>query len=162
MYRKLMIGSGLVATAVTVGYTVALVMARQDGLGEGIEVSARASGIAVCAILGLALLSGVAWIAQTANRESAKRDIAPVVVETLTANTDVLAAAVAEQLSGRLDELLNDAVDRGHARVVASVRDIVTSELIAEELNSAVRRAHRYGMITEASGRASVATLRRT
>lgn len=157
-----MIGSGIGAALAAAGYAVAVAMAGKDGAGHGIEVSSRTGGTMLTVIVGLSLTSGAAWIVQTANRESARRDVHPVLIDAIEASSAVLAAAIADLVAERVVEKLNGMADQHHARTVASFREVITSELVAEELDAAVKRAHRYGMVAEARGRTdNVASIRR-
>ena len=89
-----MIGSGIGAAVAIVGYSVAVAMAAKDGAGNGIEVSSRTGGTMLTIIVGLALTSGAAWIVQTANRESARTDLPPVLIEAIERSASRIAEAV--------------------------------------------------------------------
>lgn len=140
VYRRVMIGTGIGAAIVTAGYAAAASLA---GL-EDVELSSRVGGICLTLILGLSLMSYSAWLVQRAE-----------------VNRDAIAEAVFERLADRIDTAVNGAADKNHARTITAFREIVTSELICEQLNAAAQRIHRYGMITEAAGRANVASIRR-
>lgn len=148
-----MIGSGVAAAIIATGYTVAVLTANQAGL----QVSSRSGGIAVCAVLGFTLLSAVGWLVQAANRNSARRDLPPVLATAIEQSSRAIAEAVAELLVERIEQGMAEIAEKTHARTVTAMREVVTSELIAEELDAVVKRVHRYGMITEAAGRANVA-----
>lgn len=148
VYRRIMIGSGTAAAFITVGIIVAASMA---GL-EGIELSSWVGFVALAAILGLGLMSGIAWLIQAANRESIRRDLPPVLAATFRGSAEYIADEVAQRIAYRLSEVATEATDRGHARTVAAFREIVTSELICDQLNAATARIHRLGMLTEAKG----------
>lgn len=162
MYRKvnqLMIGSGVAALAVTAAYLAAALMAMQ----EGVELPDRLGSIAVALIVCLTLLAGCAWIARTANRESAQRDLPPIVSAAIEQRLDQIAGAVALRLVGCMEEVITAAGERSHARTVTALREIVTSELIQEEMSAQVQKTFRYGMAAEAAGRRpdNVAQIRR-
>lgn len=143
VYRKVMIGTGVGAAVVTAGYAVAAVMA----IDAEIELPSRIGSICLTVILGLCLMSYTAWLVQRAN---------------LGRSADAIADAVAERLAERIETAVNAAGEKNHARTVTAFREIVTSELIQEELGAAVKKVFRYGMVAEAAGRAdNVATLPR-
>jgi hypothetical protein len=137
-----MITTGVGAAVVTAGYAVAAAMS----ISGDMELPSRIGHICLTLILGLCLMSYTAWLVQNA---SAGR------------SPDVIAAAVAEQLAERIESAVTAAGDRNYARTVTAFREIITSELVCDELNAAIRRVHRLGMITEASGRANVVDIRR-
>lgn len=157
VYRKIMVGSGIAAALITVGIIVAASMA---GL-EDIQLSSWVGFVALAAILGLGLISGTAWLIQTANRDAIRRDLPPILAATFHGSAEVIAEEVAARIAYRVAEVAAEAVDGGHARTVASFREIVTSELLTEQIDAAIRRVHRLGMITEAAGRANVSNIRR-
>lgn len=156
VYRRIMIGSGIAAACISAGFIVAASMA---GL-EDVELSTRVGSVALTAILGLGMMSGTAWLVQAANRESIRRDLPPILAATFRGGAEVIAEEVAAQIATRLREVATEATEKAHARTVASFREIITSELICEQLNAATARIHRLGMITEASGRANVSSIR--
>lgn len=157
MYRKIMIGSGIAAALVTVAYAVAAGMA---GL-EDVELSSRVGSICLTLILGLSLVSYSAWLVKHANRESAHIDLPPILFATIERSAHVIADAVVEQIAERMQDTANDVADRAYCRTVTAFREIVTGPLVTEQLNAAAQRIHRYGMISEAAGRATVHSIRR-
>lgn len=156
VYRRIMIGTGIGSACVAVGYIVAASMA---GL-EDVELSTRVGSVALTVILGLGMMSGTAWLVQASNRDSIRRDLPPILAATFRANAEVIAEEVAGQIAHRLRQVASETADSAHARTVASFREIITSELVCEQLNAATARIHRLGMITEASGRANVSSIR--
>lgn len=121
------------ATAGTAA-TAAYIAAASMAAGDSASLSPRASNIALHLITACTILSGVAWLVELGQRE----------------NANAAAAAAAE------------VADKARARMIAEVRQVIHSELIGEELDEAVRRAHRWGMVSEAGGRTNVASIRRT
>lgn len=141
VYRKVMIATGIGAATTTAGYAVAAGMA----VSEDIQLPARIGSVCLTLILGLSLMSYTAWVVQRAR-----------------VDRNAIADAVLDRLADRLTSAIAEGSDRSHARTVASFREIVTSELITEQLEAAAKRIHRYGMVTEATGRANIARIRRT
>lgn len=142
MYRTIMIGTATGAATVTAGYAAAAALA----ITEEVDLPPLLSAVCLTAILGLSLISADAYLLQRAR---------------LDLLADRIAEDVAERIARRMEDSITDAADRNYARTVAAFREIVTGELVVEQLESAARRIHRYGMITEASGRANVASIRR-
>lgn len=136
--RKIRIATGTTALAVGAAYVAAGVMASTND----VTLSPRMSNIALHLITGFAVLSGVAWVVDLAHKEAVARDLPPA-------------------LTAAVEAAVTVAADRNYARTVAAMREVVHSDLVAEELDEAVRRAHRWGMIAEAGGRSNVASIRR-
>lgn len=142
VYRTITIGTGIGAAVVTAGYSAAAALA----LAEEVRLPELLNAVCLTGILGLSLICAGSALLQRARLELLAERIA---------------ADVAGRVAGRVEAAMTEAAERNYARTVAAVREIVTSELVSEQLDAAVRRAHRYGMITEASGRANVASIRR-
>lgn len=141
MYRRIIIGSGIGSAVVAAGYAVAAGMAASPE----IELSSRVGAVCLTLILGLGMISYSTWLVGHATRTAVEPS----------------ADVVADRIAVLLGNALTDVADRQHARTVAAFREIVTSELVTEQLDAAAKRIHRYGMITEASGRAdNVARIR--
>lgn len=148
VYRKIIIATGIGSAVTAAGYAVAAGMATSPD----IELSSRVGSVCLTIILGLGVVSYSTWLVNHANRTCARE------------HADITAEAVAERIAMMLGLTLADVAGRQHARTVAAFREIVTSELITEQLDAAAKRIHRYGMITEASGRvanSNIATIRR-
>lgn len=159
--RRVRIATGTAAGVLLGAYIAAGLMA----LDNNIELHQRVSNLAISAIVTCTIVSCGGWLVEAANRESARRDVAPAVAAVLDEHVDRIAGAVATRLVGCIEEVVTAGGERSHARTVTAFREIVTSELIQEELGTAVGKAFRYGMVAEAAGRASnvdnVASIRR-
>lgn len=135
-----MIGTGIGSAVVTAGYAVAAIMA----IPEDVELPSRVGSVCLTLILGFALMSFTTWLAYRAQQ-----------------SRNELADAIADRLAVRLDGVAGEAAEKAHSRTVAAFREIVTGELVIEQLNAAVKRIHRLGMITEAKGQGNVSQIRR-
>lgn len=161
-------GCGAGAVGVALVYLASALISLGDGVGSGIEIPRVLNMIAIMLVLQGGILGGGAWIVDRSAKQSAIRDIQPLleaeIGRALTAMVPDLACAVAGEVSIIMEPGLRKVVEAVGARNAASFREIVTGDL-TEVVNSAVGRAHRAGILQQAqaqgtTGPAKVVSLR--
>lgn len=145
-YKLVMKGCAGLSAAVGLIYLVVASIAIGDGIGVGIEIP-REINIISCTLVVLGgTVAGEAWFASRAARESASRDIRPVVHDEVEQTITRLVPEMTSVIAGRVA-----------ARNGALIREIIASEL-AEVVDAAVQRAHRSGMILQAQHTGALGT----
>ncbi len=159
MYRRIIIATGIGSAVISAGYAVAAAMA----FSAEVELSSRAGAVCLTLILGLGTISYSTWLVSHASRTAVQLDAPPVLAAAMREHADVIAEATALRIALLVEREVAALADRSHARTVAAFREIITSDLIEEELGAAVNKVFRYGMVAEAAGRAdNVASIRRS
>jgi len=168
-YKALMELSGAAAAGLGLIYLVVMTIAVGDGLRRGIEVPAVIGRTWLAVIMILAVFSGGAWIVDRSAKDSAIRDLKPLIRAEIDLGVaeavGYLAEAVAEQLAVKIEPMMETLASASVARQTATLREIVTGDTMQQMLNDAVGRAHRAGMLHQAqataNGNASVTRLAR-
>lgn len=143
-YKIIMKGCGAVAAGAALVYLAVIIIALGDGIGVGIEIPKEINVVAIAVILLGATLAGDAWIADRSARQSAQRDVRPIIQ-----------AEVEQAVSAIVPELAAVVAGRVSVKSAAAMREFALGEL-AELVNAAVSRAHRAGMIQQAQINGSV------
>lgn len=165
-YKTVMVLAGLSAAIVAIAYLVANQMAPAIG-PAGIQIPAEVSRLCIAWVATGAIVSAVAWVVDRAHRESAERDIRPLIraeVERAVAATSAaLAEQVGQQIAAGLEPKIRRVADVVASRAVAGLREIATGEIWHQQIDAALKRAQAYGMVRQAqagaNGRSRVVAL---
>lgn len=135
---------GFFSVLLATGYIVAEAIAFSDGPGD-FEVAPPLARVLLSVSLAGAILCGVTLIGQQGLHASVEQHIRPVVREEL----ETVSRDVSESLARALDERFRRAVEHGTATTVAALKEVVTGEMMRDELNHAINKAYRIGMVAE-------------
>ena len=164
MYLWVRRGCAIAAVVGGAVYFTALWVASADGPG-GVVVPGEMSRTIVGAISALLVISLGGWIIDHTHRANIERDTRRVVAEEVNRVRDELAAdtrrVVAEEVdrahgmtTADLQRAIIRAASAARAAAVAEVRETL-DEGIREIVESGLKRAEAYGMVREATSRAS-------
>lgn len=150
-------GCGAASVGVALVYLAFVVMALSDGVGAGVEIPREVNLVSIAVILIGAILAGGAWTVDRSARQSAVRDIQPLVRVEVRGEVNAvlderlaeLAKAIAVEVAAVLEPGLKRIVDTIGARNVAGFREVVTRDL-TDLVEGAIGRAHRAGMVNQA------------
>lgn len=153
-YKAVMKGCAAASVGLGIVYLVVTMIALGDGQHRGIEVPPMIERTWLSTVVTLALLSGGAWIVDRSAKDSAIRDLKPLIREEIDRGVaeavGFLAEAVAEQLAIRIEPMMSTLASASVGRQTAMLREIVTGDVMQQMLDGAVGRAHRRGMLHQA------------
>jgi hypothetical protein len=124
---------GVLAAITSVAYVVAASLALADGPG-GIVMPALVNMLASVTVCASSILAGGGWLIE----------------RIVAAAVPTLAERVVHQLDQNIEGRVRHVVEMTSARNAAQLTEIVTGEIMADVINSAVNRAHRAGMVLQA------------
>lgn len=156
-YKTVMVWSAITAIVLASIYCASVVIALGDGIGVGLEIPRGLNSVAAVAVLAPAIIASTAWIVDRSARQSALRDIRPLVrVEIHNALALALderrvdfARAVSTELAAVLEPGMKRMVEAVGAKSAAHFRQVVTCDL-TDVIEQAIGRAHRAGMVNQA------------
>jgi hypothetical protein len=156
-------GSGLIAVFVVLPYLALSVVAVADGR-RGFEIPVEVNIMCLIAIQSCGVVAVAAWVVDRSARHHADHTLRPIIraecERAMTEAVPELVELVAAELLLRLDPKLHDVAAASVARSSAMLREIVTGEVMRTQLDSAVGRAYRGGMIQQAQAAVGTARVR--
>lgn len=159
-YKSVMLGSGTLATVVTIAWITLAMVAMGDGRG-GVRIPGEIDILCMLVIMVGSGLSGGAWIAARAAKDSATTGLRPMIRMEIDRGLEAalpdLVEQVAAELKLRLDSILADVASRAVGRHSAELRALITGEVMSEQLDAAVAKARRFGMLQQAQMSGGVA-----
>lgn len=166
MFRIVMRTCAAAATVGCVVYATIAIAAVIDG-PTALQIPIRVNAIVLSALTLTATLATAAWLIKAGNRDSAIKDIRPIIAAELKVAlgeaASQLAASVTHDVAGLLEQRLHKVAEKtaaaATARTAAAVREIAAAERdgLVEDLTALIEtglsRAHTGGMITESDRR---------